>query len=94
MREHPICLRVTDPVYTLEAVSAKIEGMVELWGKIGEDGIPRDLTVIEPLGFGLDQKAIQCVQEWRFSSPPLDAEGRPISHGCKFYVKFELPFSK
>jgi periplasmic protein TonB len=90
MIKPPICLRVTDPVYTLEALSAKIEGMVELWGKLSEDGIPRDVTVIESLGFGLDQKAIQCVGEWRFT-PPVDAEGRPTSHGCKFYVKFELP---
>lgn len=90
MREHPSCLRVTDPTYTSEALTAKIEGMIELFGTIGEDGIPRDLRVITPLGFGLDQKAIECVREWRFAAP-LDAHGNPISHGGKFYVKFELP---
>jgi TonB family protein len=84
------CLRVTDPTYTPEALAAKVEGMIELWGKIGEDGIPRDVRVIKPLGFGLDQKAVECVLEWRFT-PPLDAEGKPLSHGCSFYVKFELP---
>ena len=87
------CLRVTDPTYTSEALTAKIEGMIELFGTIGEDGIPRDLKVITPLGFGLDQKAAQCVLEWRFT-PPVDSDGRPINHGCKFYVKFELPNSK
>jgi hypothetical protein len=46
------CLRVTDPAYTPEALAAKIEGMIELFGTIGEDGIPRDVRVSKPLGFG------------------------------------------
>jgi protein TonB len=84
---------VTDLIYTPEALAAKVEGMIELWGRIGEDGIPRDVRVIKPLGFGLDQKAVECVLDWRFT-PPLDADGRPISQGSIFYVKFELPRSK
>ena len=86
------CLRVTNPTYTPEALAAKIEGMIELFGTIGEDGIPRDLEVITPLGFGLDQKAVECVQEWRFT-PPVDADGNTINHGGKFFVKFDLPKS-
>lgn len=84
------CIHRSDPAYTPEAIAANIEGIVELSGTVGEDGIPSDVRVIQPLGFGLDENAIKCVLEWRFTPPA----GLRSIVGCRFYVKFELPDSK
>ena len=54
------------PDYTDEARTAKLEGTVLLEGAIGGDGVARDLTVLRPLGLGLDEKAIDAVRQWLF----------------------------
>jgi protein TonB len=50
--------------YTAEAHGARIEGQVELVVTIGEDGIARDMRIQKSLGYGLDEKAIDCVSNW------------------------------
>src|SRR6266851_2274533 len=48
--------------YTDEARIAELEGTVLLEGVIGEDGAAYDLTVVQPLGLGLDERAIDAVR--------------------------------
>ena len=84
---HGVCLPIpeaidqpiqkTDPEYTDEARVAELEGTVLLRGTIGEDGIARDLEVIEPLGLGLEEKAIEAVQQWSF--PPAVGQQQATS---------------
>jgi TonB family protein len=57
-----------DPEYTDEARIAELEGTVVLWGVIDQEGFARDLQVEEPLGLGLDEKAVEAVKQWEF--PP------------------------
>jgi TonB family protein len=61
-------IRKTDPEYTEEARVAELEGTVVLRGTIGEDGLAHDLEVTEPLGLGLDEKAIEAVRQWHFQA--------------------------
>jgi TonB family protein len=68
---HPLpvigdAIQKTDPEYTEEARVAELEGTVVLRGTIGEDGFAHDLEVLEPLGLGLDEKAIEAVRQWHF----------------------------
>jgi TonB family protein len=56
----------TDPEYTEEARLAELEGTVLLGGAIGEDGFAHDLEVLQPIGLGLDEKAIEAVKQWHF----------------------------
>jgi TonB family protein len=84
-RHPPGGIVITEPEYTAEAIGAKVEGFVALSVTVGEDGAPRDVTVVEPLGFGLDAKAVECVRSWRVPIPG-DAASR-----VRLYVKFELP---
>jgi TonB family protein len=72
----PRLMRARQPEYTPEARAARIEGRVELYATIGEDGMPRDIQVTHGLDPGLDQKAIECAREWQFQ-PGRKLPGRP-----------------
>ena len=52
--------------YSDEARIAGLEGTVLLEGAIGEDGAAHDLTMLRPLGLGLDESAIEAVRQWLF----------------------------
>lgn len=62
-----------EPEYTEEARRAELEGTVLLRGTIGQDGFAHGLEVLQPLGLGLDEKAIQAVQQWHYRPTVLTA---------------------
>jgi TonB family protein len=53
----------TDADYSEEARLAALEGTVRLAGKIGDDGRPQNLKVVEPLGLGLDEQALRVAAQ-------------------------------
>ena len=55
---------------------------------IDENGVPQDIKVIRPLGLGLDQKAIEAVQKWRFK--PGLKDGTPVPVAAVIEVNFRL----
>jgi TonB family protein len=65
------------PEYTKEARRAGIQGSVTLAITIGTDGRVHEVKVLSGLGHGLDEKAIEAVQSWKFSAA-LE-EGIPVS---------------
>ena len=73
--------RIVDPEYSDEARLAQFEGTVVVTGSVGEDGRLRDLRVNQSLGLGLDEKALEAVQQWRFSPG-----AGPISATVEFSV--------
>ncbi len=77
-----------DPEYSDEARKAKFQGTVLLVAVIGSDGRPRDLHVVRSLGMGLDQKALNAVQKWRFA--PAMKDNRPVSVQISIEVAFRL----
>src|SRR5215469_4742115 len=74
--------------YTAEAHAAHIEGTIELSVTIGQDGIPRDTQIQKALGFGLDEKAIQFIAQWRFT--PGVYHGSPVPVAASINVNFRL----
>jgi TonB family protein len=72
----------TDPEYSDEARLAELEGTVVVAGSVGEDGRAKDLSVAQTLGLGLDEKAIEAVQQWRF---------QPDTKSISVPVEFSLP---
>ena len=54
-----------------------ITGEVLLSVVVGTDGIPRDIQIVNPLGFGLDQKAVEAASTWRFN--PGMKDGHPVN---------------
>jgi TonB family protein len=83
-----VVYRGTDPSYTEEARTAGLQGTVQVSFMIGEDGVPQNLRVINPLGHGLDEKAIDAVSQWRFQ--PIVLNGKPIRGGSTISVTFSL----
>ena len=85
----PALIYKVDPVYTSEAVAAKLQGTVVLSAMIGTDGVASDIHVIRELGKGLDQKAIECLQMFRFK--PATSHGEPVSTRVTIEIIFRLP---
>jgi hypothetical protein len=50
--------------------------------------IPRDIRVIRGLGFGLDMRAIEAVEQWRIQ--PAMKDGRPVNVQISVEVGFRL----
>jgi len=77
-----------EPEYSEEARKAKFQGTVVLYVVVDEKGVPRDLKVVRPLGLGLDQKAIEAVQKWKFK--PGLKDGHPVAVSAQIEVNFRL----
>jgi periplasmic protein TonB len=85
----PILIHKVDPVYTSEAIAAKLQGKVILSAMIGTGGVPSDIRVVRELGKGLDQNAVECLQAWRFK--PATNHGEPVSTKVTVEINFRLP---
>jgi periplasmic protein TonB len=77
-----------EPEYSDEARKAKFQGTVVLYVVVDAKGFARDIKVIRPLGLGLDQKAIEAVQKWRFK--PGLKDGKPVPVSANIEVNFRL----
>ena len=77
-----------EPEYSEEARAAKWQGAVLLQVLVDENGVPQDIQVVRPLGLGLDQKAIEAVQQWRFK--PGLKDGKPVAVSANIEVNFRL----
>jgi TonB family protein len=74
--------------YTREARATGIQGTVILEVTVDENGKPSDVSVISPIGFGLDRRAVEAVQEWNFR--PATHGGKPVKSVTTVEVKFRI----
>ncbi len=73
----PILIRKVEPAYSKEAQTVHLVGMVgasNCWLRWTEP--PTAFKVMKSLGLGLDEKAIEAVQQWRFQ--PGKKDGTPV----------------
>ena len=84
----PLLISKTEPEYSEEARKAKYSGTVLLSLVVDANGLPRDIKVVRPLGLGLDEKAIEAVQKWRFRAGIKG--GRPVATQATIEVSFRL----
>jgi TonB family protein len=84
----PRGLYMPDPDYSEEARKAKYQGTVVLWVVIGADGKPHEMRVQRSLGMGLDQKAMEAVNKWKFE--PARKDGVPVAVQVHIEVNFRL----
>jgi protein TonB len=85
----PVAIYSPDPQYSDAARKAKFQGTCIVQVTISADGRVSHPVIIQPLGLGLDQKAIQAVLSWRFL-PAKDKNGRPIAVTARVELNFHL----
>lgn len=76
------------PEYSPEARKAKFEGTCVLWLIVDTDGHPHNIRVARTVGYGLDEKAIEAVKQWKFK--PAIKDGRPVAVQINVEVHFRL----
>lgn len=85
----PTLIHKVDPEFAEEARTVRLDGTVVVYIVVDEEGIPRDLKVVRPLGMGLDEKALEAVSQWRFR--PGMKDGEPVRVAATVEVNFRLP---
>lgn len=83
------CVYCPQPSYSEEARKAKLQGKLLLRVLVGTDGRAQRIQIIQGLGLGLDQRAVEAVQGWRFS-PGRDAGKRPVPCWVTVETRFQL----
>jgi periplasmic protein TonB len=84
----PGLLREVKPHYTEEGRRLGTEGDVVLEIVVRADGTVGDVTVLQRLGSGLDQRAVEAVRQWKFS--PARRFGTPVDVLVEVAVEFKL----
>jgi protein TonB len=84
----PRVLREVKADYTEEARRRGLEGDVVLEIVVQSDGSVGDAKVLQGLGAGLSERAMQAVRQWRFA--PAVRQGVPIAVIVEVAVEFKL----
>lgn len=45
---------------------------------LGTDGRPHDIRVTHGVGYGLDEKAVQALRNWKFETATKDGQAVPV----------------
>jgi TonB family protein len=77
-----------EPEFSDPARLAKYQGTVTLGLVISQEGLPTKIHILSPLGCGLDAKAVQAVEGWRFK--PAEKQGQPMAAEIAVEVDFHL----
>jgi periplasmic protein TonB len=84
----PALLYKVEPEYSEEARKVKLQGEVVLRIEVDPRGIARNISVVQSLGLGLDERAIAAVSRWRFR--PGYSGGKPVVTPAMIHVTFRL----
>ena len=83
----PQVLFRVDPKYPESARTARRQGAVVIEAEIATDGSLRSARVVSaPLGFGLEQSALDAIQSWRFA--PARFGDRPVAVNYRWNILF------
>ncbi|HYM76589.1 MAG TPA: energy transducer TonB [Candidatus Dormibacteraeota bacterium] len=84
----PRALFQPNPAFSEPARQAKYQGTLTLGLIVDEEGHPTNIHVLSPLGAGLEVKAVQTVETWKFQ--PAEKDGQPVRVGIAVEVDFHL----
>lgn len=84
----PVAIYTPEPEFSDEARRAKFQGVVDLQIVVTPKGRTADIKVVRHLGMGLDQKAIEAVEKYRFR--PAMYHGHPVAVRMIVEVNFHL----
>ena len=73
--------------FTNFAERDRVKGPLLLRMVVDAEGVPRRISVTQPLGYGLEQMAVEAMAKWRFT-PGMRA-GKPVATGVVVAQTFE-----
>ena len=85
----PTCVYCPDPQYTDQAREAKVQGRVTLRVLVSADGRASQIQIVQGLGTGLDDRALQSVRSWKFT-PARDGARRAVPAWITIEIIFRL----
>lgn len=85
----PRPLDTPQPHYTDVAREAVFNGSTVLWLIVDEHGRPAEIYVASPVGYGLDDKAVDSLARWRFR--PAQLNGKPVRVQMTIEIDFKMP---
>jgi TonB family protein len=77
-----------EPDYSDEARKIRLQGVVVVSAVVAPDGRPTRLRIARSLGMGLDEKALEAVNRWRFE--PARKDGQPVAVQISIEVDFHI----
>jgi hypothetical protein len=84
----PKVLNSIDPSSNEYAQKYGIAGIELLRTVVDANGIPRQMAIARPIGFGLDEKAVEAIKNSRFQ--PATLNGRPVPVVIDLVVTFRI----
>jgi TonB family protein len=84
----PKTIHMVDAEFSDEARREKRDGQVIVSFVVGVDGQPHNVCLIQSVGYGLDAKAAEAVQQYRFA--PATKDGKPVAARLHSKVDFNL----
>src|SRR5258708_494648 len=84
----PRVMTKVDPKYTMKARRNRVHGTVTLKLFVNEQGIPEHITLFEGLNEGLNKKAIEAAQKWRFF--PATCKNEPMAAAATIKIEFKV----
>jgi len=85
----PQCVYCPDPQYTDEAREAKLQGKVTLRVLVSAGGRAAQVQIIQGIGMGLDERAMETVRGWKFVAA-RDAARRNVPAWITIELIFRL----
>jgi TonB family protein len=70
----PLLIYKNQPEYSEEARRAGLQGTVAVSFVVGRNGRAQNIKVVQSVGLGLDEKAIQVIQRWKFKPGTKDGD--------------------
>lgn len=84
----PKVLTRVQPEYTEVARLAKLQGTLIISSVVNKAGELEIQQIIEPLGLGLDDSAVESMRRWKFE--PARRNGEPVNVLLKIEINFSL----
>lgn len=84
----PRVVSQSDPEFSEFARRQKFSGNVEIYLWAGVDGRPSHIAIARPVGYGLDEKAVEAVSRYRFQ--PAMRNGEPVAVDLYIDVNFQI----
>jgi len=81
-------IKKVEPEYSSEARAAYLDGTLTLYVDVETSGKASNVQVIQGLGMGLDEKAIEAVKQWEFQ--PAMLAGMPVKSAQGVELSFRL----